>query len=220
MHRVTAMNKKNLLFNDENGSVMVAAIMILVLLTIVGMAAMNTSTTESSLSVNTLLYQRAFYTAEAGFEHTKGILKVPFTEYNQAKLAAGETVGSWTFALDGSMEGVDAADKDVAGYDGGVFLLQNEELGGIKYTVRIWDNDDGDGAYDADVDGRIMVRITAWGGRGEVCSIESLIEGASTPGTIEGYKAQAGAGAGKSYRNNDLNDIDVFHSQMDTSSLW
>ena len=134
---------------NENGSVMVAAIMILVLLTIVGMAAMNTSTTETSLATNTLLYERAFYTAEAGFEHAKGVLKVPFTEQNPNIVSGG--TGNWTFVLDGNgaIPDLDAAqdtDGDNAGdYAGAVTLLESQ-LDGITYTVKIWNNDDsGDG---------------------------------------------------------------------------
>lgn len=216
------MQKIESLLKNENGSVMVAAIMILVLLTIVGMAAMNTSTTETSLATNTLLYERAFYTAEAGFEHAKGLLKVPFTEQNQAAIAAGSN-GNWTFALNGSgvVEGVEAAqDSDgdgVGDYAGAATLLQSQ-LGGITYTVMIWNNDDGGGPT-TDMDGRIMVRTNATGPRGEVCSIESLIEGTSSTGNMEGYKAQAGAGAGKSYRNNDLETIGDFDWQVGNPSL-
>jgi hypothetical protein len=50
--------------------------------------------------------------------------------------------------------------------------------------------------------------------RGTVCAIESLIEGSTDSGGMDGYKAQAGAGAGKSYRNNDLESIDDFTQQM------
>jgi hypothetical protein len=59
-----------------------------------------------------------------------------------------------------------------------------------------------------------MVRTVAAGPRGSVCSIESLIEGTTNSGGIDGYKAQAGAGAGKSYRNNDLETITDFTQQM------
>ena len=102
---------------NENGSVMIAAIMILALLTIIGIAASKTSTTERKLATNTLLYERAFYAAEAGFEHSKGILKVPYTEQNQANLALGNP-GTWTFALDGGgvIEGLAAA-QDCAPLD-------------------------------------------------------------------------------------------------------
>ena len=45
------------------------------------------------------------------------------------------------------------------------------------------------------------------GQTGETCAIEALIKGNATSGGLDGYKAQAGAG--KSYRNNDLESITV-----------
>jgi hypothetical protein len=224
------MKKVKFLSNNENGSVMVAAVMILVLLTIVGIAATKNSTTEQHLATNTLLYERSFYAAEAGFEHAKGILKVPYTEQNQANTAMGNP-GSWSFVLDGSgvIPGLaaaqDCAPLDVDGscsggdgvgdFEGGIMLVQSS-LAGITYTVTIWNNDDraSGGTPTSDTDGQIIVRTVATGPRGSVCAIESLIEGTTTSGGMEGYKAQAGAGAGKSYRNNDLESITDFTQQM------
>jgi Tfp pilus assembly protein PilX len=221
------MHTTKLFIKNEAGSVMVAALMILALLTIIGISAIKTSTTESHLAVNTLLYERAFYAAEAGFEHAKGVLKVPYTEQNQANIAAGND-GSWSFALDGSgvIEGLpaaqDCAPLDVNGncaggdtvgdFEGGVVLLQ-ASLEGVSYKVTIWNNNDGGGPVN-DTDGKIMVRTEATGPRGEVCSLESLIAGKTDSGGMDGYKAQAGAGAGKSYRNNDLESITTFNKQM------
>jgi type IV pilus assembly protein PilX len=212
------MNRKYLLPNNEKGSVIVAALLILALLTIIGMAASSTSTTEQHLATNTLLYERAFYAAEAGFEHAKGALKVPYNEQNQANIALGNP-GSWSFVLNGSgvIPGLAAATD--CSFAGGVELL-TAQLDGISYTVTVWNNSDtGDmmAPCDAEVDndGRMMIRTVATGPRGSVCSIESLIEGTTDSGGMEGYKAQAGAGAGKSYRNNDLESItDLSNQQM------
>ena len=190
--------------NNEDGYVMVSAIMVLMLLTLVGFTAMDTSTTESSISTNVLLYERAFYTSEAGMQHVRELLSVPFIENNATQLA-NNLPGSWTFALDGSMVGRDAA-TDI-NFDGGVLWIDSQ-LGGVPYQVTIWDNDDGDGRPDEDADGLIFARSTAADPRGTVCSIETLLEGDTTGQSVSGYKAQAGAGAGKNYRNDDLEAID------------
>ena len=94
------MSKIKYLPANENGSVIVAALMILVLLTIIGISAINSSTTEQHLATNTLLYERAFYASEAGFEHAKGVLRVPYNAQNQGNIALGNP-GSWSFVLDG-----------------------------------------------------------------------------------------------------------------------
>jgi type IV pilus assembly protein PilX len=209
------MQKIKYLLKNENGSVMIAAIMILALLTIIGIAATNTSTTEQHLAVNNLLYERAFYAAEAGFEHAKGVLKVPYNEQNQSNIAMGNP-GNWSFVLNQSGVIVGLEKATDCTFDGGVELLDGQ-LDGISYTVTVWNNYDGGGATctpEVDNDGRIMVRTVATGPRGSVCAIESLIEGTTDSGGMDGYKAQAGAGAGKSYRSNDLETITDFTEQM------
>ena len=208
------MRKIKYIPNNENGSVIVVALMMLALLTILGHSAINTSTTEQHLATNTLLYERSFYAAEAGFEHAKGILKVPYTEQNQSNIALGNQ-GSWTFVLNGSgvIQGLPAAtDCD---FEGGVILVQSE-LESVLYTVTVWNNNDSAGVCTplSDTDGRLMVRTVATGPRGATCAIESLIEGTTDSGGTDGYKAQAGAGSGKSYRSNDLESITDFSQQM------
>jgi len=215
MDKDQSMTKIKYLPGNENGSVIVAALMILALLTIIGFAAINNSTTEQHLATNTLLYERAFYVTEAGFEHAKAILRVPYTEQNQANIALGNP-GNWSFALNGSGVIPGAAAAGDCTFDDGVVLLQSE-LDGITYTVRIWNNYDGAGGActpELDTEGSIMIRVVATGPRGATCAIESLIEGSTDSGNLDGYKAQAGAGAGKSYSNNDLEEITDFTQQM------
>jgi len=217
------MKKTIYLSNNEKGSVIVLAIMILALLTIVGISAITTSSNEQHLAVNTLLYERAFYAAEGGMEHAKGVLKVPYTEQNQGNIALGN-LGSWSFALNGSgvIPGLGAAQDcapldnggncgpgdGVGDFEGGVLLLQTD-IDGIAYDITVWNNDDRatGGTPTVDTDGRMMIRSVATGPRGASCTIEALIEGTTSSGSTEGYSAQEGAGAGKSYSNNDLDPI-------------
>lgn len=203
------MNPKCDRLKNEDGYIMVSAIMVLVLLTLVGVSAVDTSTTETSISTNVLLYERAFYTAEAGMQHVRELLSVPFIDNNATQLA-NNLPGSWTFALDGNMAGRDAA-TDI-NFAGGVLWIDSQ-LGGVPYRVTIWNNDDGGGAT-VDTDGMVFARSTATDPRGTVCSIETLLEGDTTGQSVSGYKAQAGAGAGKNYRNDDLEAIDSTDSNF------
>jgi Tfp pilus assembly protein PilX len=50
--------------NNEKGSVIIAALMVLVLLTIIGVASTNISNTEIKISTHELIYQQNFYRAE------------------------------------------------------------------------------------------------------------------------------------------------------------
>lgn len=62
------MNIKILLTN-EDGSVLVAALIILVLLTLMGMAATKTSTIEVQIAANESYHRLAFYSAEAALAY-------------------------------------------------------------------------------------------------------------------------------------------------------
>ena len=58
---------KPILTNDK-GSAILVALMILVLLTIIGMAATQNSNTELKITTNSQLYKMAFYAAESGWQ--------------------------------------------------------------------------------------------------------------------------------------------------------
>jgi Tfp pilus assembly protein PilX len=60
------MNMTAILKKDE-GSVIVAAMLVLVLLTIIGIAATSTSRTELNITSNVQLHKMAFFTAESGW---------------------------------------------------------------------------------------------------------------------------------------------------------
>jgi hypothetical protein len=208
--KVAAMHKTYFLLKNEAGSVMVAAIMILVLLTIVGIAAMNTSTTESHLATNTLLYERAFYSAEAGLEHVKAILKVELD-----KNINNPNPGRFDFALDGTGPVSDKATD--CNFDGGVTLL-DELLEGVKYTVTVWNNYDGvSGACQPEVDndGRLMIRAQATGPRGAVSRIETLVVGKITGKSSVG-DAIVGVTPGKGNKGNDKYDMDLSDVELIT----
>ena len=200
--------------NNDRGSVIIAALMMLALLTIIGFAATNMSTTELSISTNALLYERAFFTAEAGLQRAKESLRTQFDDFNNAQIASG-LQPVWDFALNGAGGfPVPAMDSEL-GYEA-VEFISADTLNGVSYRVRFWDNDDGDGSRLADVDGKIYVRADATGlaTRGGRCSIEELVEGSSTGGNISGYTAQEGAGSGKVYTSNDTRSITNFNRQL------
>ncbi len=52
--------------NNDRGVVLIAAILILVILTLLGVTGINTSSTETSIAVNEQIYKMNFYSAEAG----------------------------------------------------------------------------------------------------------------------------------------------------------
>lgn len=195
---------------NEDGYVIIAAIMVLALLTLIGISASSISTTEKQISTNSLLYERAFYTAESGLEHVRELLKVEFVKWNSVNLATG-VAPEFDFALNGAVTG---AGTEATGYtyETGVEWI-NTVLDGVTYTVRVWNNADGGTATD-DTDGLIFARSVATGPRGERCSIEHLVGGFATGLSIAGYTAQQGAGSGKSFVSNDTDAITDFTQQL------
>ena len=61
------MQKQNFPLNNENGSVIIVAVIILALLTLIGIAGTNTSTTEVQIATNNQNYQVEFYLADSGW---------------------------------------------------------------------------------------------------------------------------------------------------------
>ena len=179
-----------------------AALMILVLLTIIGISASSLSVTEVQIATNSLLHERAFYTAESGLQHAKELLKVPFVQQNAVKVATGAGA-DWDFAI---------ADATASSFDGGVDWV-NTRLAGVSYTVTVWNNP-GDGTATDDTDGLVLIRSVARGPRGAVCRIETLLDGVSSAIAITGDYAQEGSEAGKGYTSQDLEKITVFDDQL------
>ena len=62
------MKTSSLIFKNDKGSVIVVGMMILVLLTIIGIAAINTGTFESQIIGNEHRYQIDFYVADSGWK--------------------------------------------------------------------------------------------------------------------------------------------------------
>ena len=60
------MPEPTTLLKDEAGGITVIALLMLALLTVIGISASNTSTTEVQITTNAQDYQIAFYAAESG----------------------------------------------------------------------------------------------------------------------------------------------------------
>jgi type IV pilus assembly protein PilX len=193
--RINRLLQTNFHSRKEDGYIIIAAILILALLTIICVSALRMSTTEMKIATNELLYERAFYAAEAGLQHLTELLRFQFVDRNSAILSAGGTP-TWSFALQ------DAVDGSVPVID--------RQLDGIDLQVRIWNNDDG-GSPTNDTDGLIWVHSEAKGPRGALCRIEMLLEGTISSAAISDYSAQQGAGPGKNFVSSDADAMTDFN---------
>ncbi|MCP4622595.1 MAG: hypothetical protein GY850_03580, partial [bacterium] len=69
------MQKIAAIINNQQGTVIIPAVVILILvMTVMGIASINTSTTEVQLSTNAVLHNVALYTADSGIEAGRAAL--------------------------------------------------------------------------------------------------------------------------------------------------
>lgn len=138
----------------ETGSVMVVALLMLALLTIVGIAASNTSTTEVQISANEQLNRIVFYAADAG-------LNVGRLFLNDVKVA---DPGNWDRLLAGTVFTWQDADDNavnVSTLNNVVDTTWNRNMGSATYTLQVSDNDDLDGNPLVDTDNVVILTSTA-----------------------------------------------------------
>jgi type IV pilus assembly protein PilX len=207
------------IIREEDGSVLVIALIMLVLLTLLGISATSTSNIELQIANNEKNYKKAFYTANAAIEHARAYLTASMITYNSNRLTQGQPP-QWDFALNGTLAGIAAATgMTLAGSTLVVPAQTIENEPGYAYTVRVWNNDDSalGGSATHDADSMIWARADVDGPGNIRVVVDVLLEGSGTGEAITGYAAQAGAGAGKSYTSEDLNA--VASSELTTSGV-
>ena len=64
LKKIRIWPKATSILNNEGGAVIIAALMVLVLLTIIGIAATNVSNTEVKIATHELIHQQNLYCAE------------------------------------------------------------------------------------------------------------------------------------------------------------
>lgn len=68
------MSKKVCFAKDEQGSVMVVALLVLIILTVIGIGANNTTSTDIQIAANEKFHKLAFYNADAGVYATPKLI--------------------------------------------------------------------------------------------------------------------------------------------------
>lgn len=193
------MQQTTSITNNQQGSVVIIAMIMLVLLTVIGIGATNTSTTEMQISTNAVLHNVALYTADSGIEAGRAAL-------NNLKIANAD---SWDTLL--TQESLCAACKVDNEIDGctdcyeltattcsSCFALDNiigdagRRVGPATFTLTIEDNDDLDGNDEVDSDDTILLTSTLVSPyRNAMATISTTVRGGATVHAQENYNASS-----------------------------
>jgi len=164
------MQKTTAIINNQQGSIITMALILLALLTIIGIASINTSTTERKLTTNALLHNMAFYAADAGIEAGRAAL-------NNLKIADR---GSWDVLLSNPSAAPDQKVPLSCGSNNCYSLNEVIDAGGGRtvgptvFSLTIEDNNDRDNNNTVDTDDTVLLTSTA-GYRGSVITIEAMV---------------------------------------------
>lgn len=127
-------------YGDEKGMILIVVLALIAILTLAGTTAVITTTTDIKISSNYKTSVQSFYTAEAGIERANNILKSSNNGFDD------ELLGS-----DGIQNTPD---------DGILSFGSAVSFGNGTYTVRITDNNDGDGNLFHDSDNIVVITGT------------------------------------------------------------
>ena len=170
------MLKITSILKNQQGSMIVIAMIVLALLTMIGISATNMSSTEVQVSTNAMLHNIAFYTADSGIEAGRAALntiKVANAE-NWDKLLRVEEF-TWNATQ------VDTLDK-VLDAEGG------RTVGQATFTLTVVDNEDLDGNDQTDTDDTVLLTSTATY-RNATVTIETIVRGGGEAYAQEHYNA-------------------------------
>lgn len=196
------MKRIEFLYRNDSGFVLVTAMLLLVVLTIIGVAATQTSMFDIMLSSAEMKKQEAFYAAEGGLDHGS-VVVLPLLNANIDEDDENPTLD---FLIDGSQTGLDAATG--TDFEGGAVVIDNQTIGdGYTYSVRLYNNRDGGGATQ-DIDGLVILGSRAQKADGGASQLEIGLRAYVEEFLEEDYRAQEGAGGTKNYNANDSGAVD------------
>ncbi|AOY58047.1 MULTISPECIES: pilus assembly PilX family protein [Desulfococcus] len=176
------------LFQSEGGSALVISMLLLVVLTIIGVAATNTSVLEILIANSSKKKAEAFYAAEAGIDHARKLLS--------DMIAAQASLDTWDLS--------DFADvsSSEAEHPGEKYVFQNKAVGDCAYTVTVF-------AGKANTEGLIFLKSvgTSPNGGRAVLEVSFLGKRVLPSGTtsFSSYGGQQNAGSAKSNTGYDIN---------------
>ena len=213
------MGQVKMVRNSESGSAFVIAILVLFVLSVLGMALMLTTTTETDISVNYRWGEMAFFNADAALEYGKNILAAYALRDGNLRIALppARTVGQMGAP---PADPIACADPTVAGcrdyqyslvqggntiYIGRVLRDLNDRP--IQYDFRQPVAGDTRGDIDNNTTGDIQGTVTVWVRRpifGDQDSDDDNRAILTAEGTAPNYEYAAGTGRAGSMRRLEM----------------
>jgi len=203
------MQKITSIINNQQGSVIIMAVIILALLTVIGISATNTSTTEVQVSTNAVLHNIAFYTADSGIAAGRAAL-------NNIKIT---DAGYWDLLLRNLA--TDPAGTEEIIWNGQSCTTLNEiidadggggrKVGPATFFLVIEDNDDLDDNDEVDSDDTIFLTSTLDPDspyRNTSATILTTVRGGGEAYAQEHYDASSSGEAGVESEKIDTQDAE------------
>jgi type IV pilus assembly protein PilX len=210
--------------NNEGGYTLILALILLMLVTIIGVAAINTSTTETMITSADEDKRTAFYAADSAVEQvTAQLNQILINRWRVPCIMVPGTLPNWTLVLNG--DSFPAASPQPTPptpptpqwflrYSTGVPVATGTLANGYAFDARVWNNRDfqlpAANPAQNDTDGLIILGViaTSPGNNSRVAVEVTLNAGINDTSTAAGtYTAQAGGGAGKNYNAMDVGAI-------------
>jgi len=181
------------IITNQQGSIITMTLIMLALLTFIGIASTNTSTTERKVSTNAVLHNVAFYTADSGIAAGRAAL-------NEIKRA---NAGNWDILLrnltvnpvDGQ-EVIKWNDTDCTTLDEIISADGGRTVGPAAYTLTLEDNDDLDDKPQVDSDNTVILTATLVSPyRNSTATIRATVRGTGDAFSQEHYDAASSGNA-------------------------
>lgn len=110
-------NKIRLRVNNENGSVIVVALFILVVVTLLGITATNTSTLELQIAANDQFIKMAFYNADGAVYGTSKLISHAINRSEKIDAGSGNDAPGITYLSTLTTDPAEDFYRQVAGYN-------------------------------------------------------------------------------------------------------
>jgi Tfp pilus assembly protein PilX len=144
------------IINDQKGIALITAILMLVVLSVLGIIAVNITSIGAKITGNTRTSKQAFYMAEAGIEAARELLR--------SRIAGGSTISAQLDLVKGA-DGVLTDSTNVANFSttDDVPFINTTNMGNGSYKVYLTNDNEPSGGVTSLTDTNSQVTLTSFG---------------------------------------------------------